>query len=95
LWVIFAFLDPGSGYATLPGGSGFTDLQATDGVVHGVGLAGDVLLTVDEAGQAAQVRQVDPRCENLSVSAGHHTGKRESKGLLNVPLTFFLNFIQQ
>jgi hypothetical protein len=56
----------------------FTDLQATDGVVHGVGLAGDVLLAVDNAGQAAQVRQVDPRCENLSVSAVHDTRKRES-----------------
>jgi hypothetical protein len=73
---------------TVPGGPGFTGLQATDGVIHGVGLAGNVLLTVDEAGQAAQVRQVDPRCENLSVSAGHHTEKRESKGLLNMRTYF-------
>jgi hypothetical protein len=57
-----------------------TGLQSTDGVVHGVGLAGDVLLAVDKAGQAAQVRQVDPRCENLSVSAGHHTEKEKVEG---------------
>jgi hypothetical protein len=70
----------GSGSATLPGGPGFTDLQATDGVVHGVGLAGNVLFAVDEAGQAAQVRQVDTRCENLSVSAVRHTGKEKVEG---------------
>jgi hypothetical protein len=65
---------------TVPVGSGFPDLQSTDGVVHGVGLAGYVLLAVDEAGQAAQVRQVDSRCENLSVSAVRHTEKEKVKG---------------
>jgi len=56
---------PGSGRIWI----GKTGLEATDGVVHGVGFPCNVLLAVDYAGQAAQVCQVDTGCENFPVPA--------------------------